>query len=60
MNDSRAKDLAYRHSEIARLTVAFASARLDTRATNVPPTELKHHEDRAGRPYAFVNPTRPY
>lgn len=60
MNDSSGKDLAYHHSEIARLTAAIASARPDARTTNALRTKLKHHEDRIGRPHAFVNPPTPY
>ena len=50
MNDSGGKDLAYHHSEIARLTAAIAAARPNARSTNALRTKLKHHEDRIGRP----------
>ena len=50
MHDSSGKDLAYHHSEIARLTAAIAAARPNARSTNALRTKLKHHEDRIGRP----------
>lgn len=43
-------ELLYHHSEIARLTAAIAAARPDARTTNALRTQLKHHEDRIGRP----------
>ena len=46
MHDSSGKDLAYHHSEIARLTAAIAAARPNARSTNALRTKLKHHEDR--------------
>lgn len=60
MSESSGKDLAYHHSEIARLTAAIAVARPDARTTNALRTKLKHHEDRIGRPYGFATPPTPY
>ena len=50
MTDSAAKDLAYHHSEIARLTAAIEVARPNASSTNALRTKLKYHEDRIGRP----------
>ncbi len=50
MSDSSARDLAYHHSEIARLTAAIAVARPNASSTNALRTKLKYHEDRIGRP----------
>jgi hypothetical protein len=60
MHDSSGKDLAYHHSEIARLTAAIAAARPNARSTNALRTKLKHHEDRIGRPVGLAMPTTQY
>jgi hypothetical protein len=60
MYDSGNKDLAYHHSEIARLTAAIAVARPNARTTAALRTKLKHHEDRIGRPAAVATPNTQY
>ncbi len=50
MLDSGSKDLAYHHSEIARLTEAVAASRPNSSRTNALRAKLKYHEDHVGRP----------
>ncbi len=60
MSDSSSKDLAYHHSEIARLTVAVAASRPHSSRTNALRAKLKYHEDRVGRPAAIARAVGEY
>lgn len=60
MYDSSSKDLAYHHSEIARLTAAIAVARPHARTTHALRIKLKHHEDKVGRPAPVAAPPADY
>lgn len=60
MQDSSGKELAYHHSEIARLTEAIAAARPNARTTAALRSKLQYHQDKIGRPQGLSNPTTPY
>lgn len=48
MSDLKSRDLAYHHAECARLTIALAAARPNSRQANILRATLKHHQDILG------------